>query len=332
MRVILIGRTEVLYNTALVLSEYFTICGILTAKAVKEYKKSETDFESLAKQLNCPFLLANNLNAPALEFIKTCNPDIGVSVNWVSVIGESVMKYIPLGILNCHPGNLPAYKGNAVCNWAMLRGDTEIVVTIHDMIPNELDSGDIYAQKVFLVNDNSTITDFINFWHDETPGLFLTALKGISEKSYNPIRQDDLNIQPFRCYPRLPLDSKIDWTRSAKEIHNLIRASTYPYSGAYTYIKIEDQIRKVKIWTSNIIANETKDIGTPGHIILNDRKSGESHVYTGEGILAITNLQYEDSEEIFLPGLTFKSIRIRFGIDVEQELILLWKYVYEKLG
>lgn len=332
MKVILIGRTEVLYNTALLIAERFEICGIITAKAVSEYERDENDFENLAEQLKCPFLLTSSINEVALQFIKDCKADIGVSVNWVSVIRENALKYIPLGILNCHPGNLPEYRGNAVCNWAMLRGDKNIVVTIHEMVPGELDSGDIYAQKIFEANSETTITDFIRFWKEETPQLFCEVIDGISTGTIKAIPQTEVQLPVFRCYPRLAIDSKIDWNKSAVEIHNLIRASSRPYSGAYTYLKLNEDIRKVIVWKSRVVQENSIDIGSAGHIIFNDRSTGESHIFTGVGILAITELQYEGESNTFLPGQTYKSIRMRFGIDIEQELIILRKLIYEKLG
>lgn len=330
MRVIIIGRTEVLYNSVIAIAEKHVICGIITAKASPEYSKDENDFKELARALKCPFLFTNSINLAARQFIQDCGPDIGVSVNWVSVIQPTVFEIIPFGILNCHPGDLPKYRGNAVCNWAMLNGDDKIVVSIHEMTPGELDSGDIYVQESFTIDSATTITAFVKFWETVTPGLFLQAINGIASGKIRPKSQKDFGIEPFRCYPRLPIDSKIDWNDSAINIHNLIRASAKPYSGAYTYLKVNDEIKKVIIWESTLISTSTRDMGTPGHIVFNDKHSGESHVFTGAGILGLGKLQYEN-EEVFQPGLIFKSIRIRFGIDIEYELMLLRKYLHEKL-
>jgi methionyl-tRNA formyltransferase len=133
----------------------------------------------------------------------------------------------------------------------------------------------------------------------------------------------------FRAYPRLPEYSKIDWTTSARKIHNLIRASTKPYSGAYTYLKINGEIRKLLIWESEIITEKTNDIGIPGHVIFNNTATGESHIYTGKGIIALKRVQFDGDEE-FRPGCEWKSIRMRFGIDIEQELIELNKLLKSK--
>ena len=110
----------------------------------------------------------------------------------------------------------------------------------------------------------------------------------------------------------------------------MIRASTNPYSGAFSYYKVNDEIKKVIIWKSRVIKENSIDIGTPGQIIFNDKNNGESHVLTGKGILAICDVQYEQ-ESIFHPGYKWKSIRTRFGVDIEDELIVFKKYIDEKL-
>lgn len=329
MRVLIIGRTEILYNSAVELSKSHEICGIITSKASLEYARTEQDFEQLSKDLNCPFLNCNFLNQESIEFIESCQPDVGVSVNWVSVIKEEIFNLIPNGILNCHPGNLPEYRGNAVCNWAMIREEDEIIVTIHFMDPGELDSGDIVVQEAFPVNEETTITEFVKFWETITPSLFLKALNGLESSSKKPKRQAEINLDPFRCFPRLPVDSKIDWNKSAKEINRLIHASSKPYSGAYTYQKVGDDIKKLTIWSSRLVSEDTLDIGSPGHIVYNDQNTGEAHVFTGKGIVAINSCNY-DLESVFLPGKKWKSIRMRLGIDVEQELILIRKMINDK--
>lgn len=326
MRVFIVGRTEILYDTALLLSEHFTICGIITAAASPEYARKEEDFESLSKKFNCPFRVANSINADLNKFIEETKPDIGVSINWVSVIKEDTIRLFKHGILNSHPGDLPGYRGNAIFNWAMVRHEPEIVLSVHKMEAGELDSGNIAMKKRFPINDSTTVKELVEIWNKETPGMFLEVLQQIEAGTLEEIEQNSLGQRSFRCYPRLPIDSKIDWSATAKDIHALIRASTKPYSGAYSFLKVGDEIKKLYIWESRIVADQTDDVGTPGHILLNDRKTGESYIMTGEGVLAIKSVQY-DGDEIFMPGNAWKSIRMRLGIDIESELINLYNRI-----
>jgi hypothetical protein len=74
-------------------------------------------------------------------------------------------------------------------------------------------------------------------------------------------------------------------------------------------MKIGNEIKKLFIWRSRIVSKTTEDIGVPGHIIKNDSKSGESHVLTGNGIIAIS-----------------------VAIDIEEELMALYAEVAKMRG
>ena len=89
-------------------------------------------------------------------------------------------------------------------------------------------------------------------------------------------------------------------------------------------LKVNGEIKKLLIWESRIVAESTKNIGIPGHIVVNDSITGESHIYTGKGLIALKIVQFEGENE-FTPGREWKSIRMKFGVDVEQELIALQK-------
>lgn len=324
MRVLILGRTEILYETAQLLSERHEICGIITGKAVPEYSRDEEDFRRLAEEFSCPFLCSTTIGENELAMIEKTRPDICVSLNWISIVNEDVISMIPHGILNAHCGDLPRYRGNAVINWALLQHEPFITLSIHYMTPGEIDSGPVLLQGAMDVTPETTILEVLEFWRSSTPSMFSNTLDGIEDGTINAFNQDETGKIAFRCYPRLPIHSKIDWSRSAIDIHALVRASTHPYSGAYTYLRHEGRIRKLYIWSSRVVDKDTSDLGVPGHIIRNDTQTGESHVYTGKGILAISSVQYSDVDKEFMPGKVWKSIRIGFGIDIEEELMHLY--------
>lgn len=324
MRVLIIGRAEALYATARLISKTHEICGIITAAASPEYLKNQEDFEKLAAELACPFIFTNTIDSETIAFIESAKPDIAVSSNWVSVIRQNVIDMMPYGILNAHHGDLPRYRGNAATNWILLKHETCLPLNIHVMEPGELDSGDIMVQRTVEIGETTTIKDIVDAIELNVPQMFAEALARLEDSSLVPRKQKTSGA--FRCYPRLPSYSKIDWSQSAKDIDALVRASTRPYSGAYSYMKIGNEIKKLFIWRTRIVSKTTEDIGVPGHIIKNDSKTGESHVLTGNGVIAISVAQHE-GEDDFEPGKTWKSIRMRFGIDIEEELIALYAEV-----
>jgi methionyl-tRNA formyltransferase len=324
MRITILGRSEYLYDSVELLAKHHHICGIFTAKAAPEYSRNEDDFRKLAEKLKCPYYLIKTINESVIENIHALKSDICISVNWVTTLMNDFIELFPNGVLNCHFGDLPSYRGNAVINWAILNNEKQIALTIHQMESGEIDSGNIWAKLNMKLDKNTPIKDVVDFSRKNTPLLFLEAVNSIEKKDKAPIPQSSLKQKVFRCYPRLPEYSKIDWSKSAAEIHALINASSEPYSGAYSYLKTNNAIKKIFIWESSIESESTDDKGVPGHIIHNDKKNGYSKVMTGKGILILKKVQYEN-EDPFLPGMVWKSIRMHFGIDIEEEIINLYK-------
>jgi methionyl-tRNA formyltransferase len=321
MRVAIIGRTQVLYESALRLSaQGHQICCVITAKAAPEYSRKEEDFRLLAGELGAPFLLTNTLDRP--EFEELCKGlDVGVSVNWVSVILQRHIDLFRLGILNAHHGDLPRYRGNACSNWAILNGEERITNTIHLMEGDRLDCGRIIHQHHLELNAGSTITDVYRWWEETAPDAFVQAINKLSADSGYTLRYaDPQGEESFRCYPRLPEDGYIDWTLPATRVHNLVRAVCHPFPGAYTYHLYQGEIRRLIVLKSRVLQEQTKDLAAPGHVLKNDKQTGESHVQCGEGTIALVRCRYEGEPQEFSPGERWNSIRMRLGIRAEDWL------------
>ena len=102
MKVAIIGRTEVLYDAVVLLKNNgHEIRSILTAKEAPEYSRTANDFKALAEELNVPFAQGVKI-IDHVEFLESSGAEIGVSVNYPSIIPQSLIDLFPLGILNAH--------------------------------------------------------------------------------------------------------------------------------------------------------------------------------------------------------------------------------------
>ena len=148
MNVVVIGRSDTLYNCIEHLSDNFNIVLIIISDFDQEqYHKTENDFETLSNNLNIDFIKTNNLGSVSNK-IKKYNPDIGISINWKYLISNEIINLFSKGILNAHPGKLPRYRGNSARNWALINGEKLYSQTIHFM-DNSLDSGPIFGSERF---------------------------------------------------------------------------------------------------------------------------------------------------------------------------------------
>lgn len=314
MKILVIGRSEYLYKTVLEIKDSHEILGIVTGPATPESSAKEDDFKQLAQALKCGFLLAKQINQECLDFCRSLNADIAISVNWMSVIRDDFISIFPKGVLNAHCGDLPKYRGNAILNWAILNREKDITVSVHNMVANELDIGTIWAQEKFAIEPGDYIEDLVRKMGETTPAVYAMALQNLCNNKPLKTFEEVRLAEGFRCFPRIPEDGCIDWQQSAESIERLIRASSKPYPGAFTAVVEQGTLKKLVIWKARVVDHSTPDFGVPGHVIKNCKDTGESWVYTGAGILALQEVQLGDGE-ITPPGKHFKSIRMRLGIS-----------------
>lgn len=325
MRVAALGRTKLLYDSIKHLyNKGMKIVLIATSKSSPEYSVTEKDFENLAKSIGAEFFNDVHINnSDKINMIKKLNPDIGISINWQGIINEEIIKIFPYGLLNCHAGDLPKYRGNAVANWAIINGEKEITVTIHKM-DKGLDTGDVVLKKGIPINDNTKIADIVESLENIVPIMFYDSVIGLNSGKIVPIQQDKDLKKALRCYPRIPSDSFIDWNESAEYINKLVRASSEPYSGAYTYFNK----KKLYILRSHIEKFQVPSVYIPGQVVWKKNDKGEVGIATKKDILVIEKVKIGDGEAI-LPTEVIKSLRTRLGMMLQDEIYLLWSRVNE---
>ena len=308
MNVAVIGRTEILYETVLkIISAGHMVPLIITSKEAPEYTKTAQDFEKLAEKIGAKFLLAPKLDTPEVrEVIESIEKlDIAISLNYSSVISQDIIDRFPMGILNAHGGDLPRYRGNACQAWAIINGEEHIGLCIHRMIGGELDSGDILFREYLPININTKIIECWNWMAEQVPELFLKSISRLEQDPEYILEQQSKNPgDALRCYPRLPDDGKIDWSKSNIEILRLINASNKPYSGAFC----EFNSQKMIIWDAEIYEDDEIYLSENGQVahICSD---GTVIIITGDGKLKLNKIEIDG--DVILPSQCIKSIRTR---------------------
>lgn len=263
MKIAIIGRSEILYETTLYLqkSGHEVVC-ILSEKEAPEYTKKAADFSRLAQEMDVPFGQGVNILDYAL-LITESGADIGVSVNYPAIVPQSFLDLLPLGVLNVHGGDLPRYRGNACQAWAILNGEKRIGLCVHRMIGGELDNGDIVARSYLPIDDTTKIGTVWQWMISEAPTLVRQAVERLANNpEYVLERQSKDPTAALRCYPRRPEDGRIEWSSRAIDILRLINASNKPYAGAYCYMGTQ----KLTIWDAEIINDDEIFCAIPGQI------------------------------------------------------------------
>ena len=304
MKIALIGRTEALYNTALMLlNAGHSIVAVITSKHAPEYRRTSEDFELLARTCGS-YYGKGSVITMHYDNLVACQPDIGISMNYTGILPQSVIDLFPFGVLNAHGGDLPRYRGNACQAWAILNGEDRIGLCIHKMIGDELDSGDIIAREYLPIDHNTKVGFAWDWIVERVPYLMSEAVKTLE---INPLyvleRQSDSPTPPLRCYPRTPEDGRIDWNSPSIHILRLINASNKPYPGAYCAL---DGVR-LTVWHAELLGESEDFLAIPGQVL----KIGNGHIDVAclRSKIRIRTVEYLDL--VSTPDTFLKSIRKR---------------------
>jgi methionyl-tRNA formyltransferase len=238
-------------------------------------------FESvreLAKLHEIPYL-TNDINEPEnVELLLSIAPDFILSFYYRNMIKREVLEIPSKGALNLHGSYLPKYRGRVPVNWVVINGETETGATLHYMVEKP-DAGDIVDQEKVEINFTDTALDVFN--------KVTQAAVMVIARSWPLLREGKAVRTPMDlragnyCCGRKPADGRIDWSRPAIQIYNLIRGVTHPYPGAFTCL----DGKKVIIWQA--WPHDGK--GEPGRVI----SESPLLVGTGDGLLELVSIQSE---------------------------------------
>jgi methionyl-tRNA formyltransferase len=162
--------------------------------------------------------------------LHTLAPDFIFSFYYRQLLPAEFLAAARCGALNMHGSLLPRFRGRAPVNWAVLRGASETGATLHHMV-SQPDAGDIVDQAAVPIRENDTAYDvFLRVANAAEIVLGRSLAPLIAGTA--PCIPQDLSKGEY-CGRRRPEDGRIDWSRGAREIHNLVRAVAPPFPGAF---------------------------------------------------------------------------------------------------
>jgi methionyl-tRNA formyltransferase len=163
--------------------------------------------------------------------VAAVRPDFLFSFYYRLMLKAPLLALAPQGALNMHGSLLPKYRGRVPVNWAIIHGETETGATLHYMTEKP-DNGDIVAQVAVPILPDDTAKEVFDKVTVAAELALDGALPALLAGSA-PRRAQDLRLGAY-FGGRRPEDGVIDWSKSATEIHNLVRALAPPYPGART--------------------------------------------------------------------------------------------------
>lgn len=208
-------------------------------------------------------------------------PDVIVVVAYGMFLPEPVLDYPPLGCINLHPSLLPAYRGAAPIQRAVMNGEVTTGITTM-YLSQEMDAGDIILQEEFLIAEDATTGDMAAILSEAGAALMLKTLELLNE-GRAPHRVQEHQIATY-APPICKEEERIEWQRDARGIYNQIRGMN-PKPGAYTV----HEGKNLKVWSSKLVEGDMPGC-EPGVVVELDKKAGPI-IQTGSGRLLLTEVQ-----------------------------------------
>jgi methionyl-tRNA formyltransferase len=210
-------------------------------------------------------------------------------VAYGNILSPALLDIPQKGSLNVHASLLPAYRGPAPINWAIINGETQTGVTT--MFQDQgIDTGPILLSKSTRIE---TI-DSCGILHDRLADLgaklLVETIAGLKAGTVSPKPQPEQGISYAPMLKKS--DGLIDWTRPAKELDYLVRGVD-PWPGAHTAFRGK---------TLKLFGSRTGTVqGKPGQVM--GLENGRLHVAAGEGSLVLAELQLAGQKR--LPAASF---------------------------
>ncbi|MDR6582119.1 formyltransferase [Herbaspirillum sp. BH-1] len=168
-----------------------------------------------------------------LAQVQAAQPDFIFSFYYRHMLPVEVLATARRGAYNMHGSLLPKYRGRVPINWAVLHGETETGATLHEMTVKP-DAGSIVAQTAVPILPDDTAHEVFGKVVVAAEMTLWTALPAMLA-GRTPQLPNDLSKGSYFS-GRKPEDGRIDWRRTAREVHNLVRAVAPPYPGAFEEI------------------------------------------------------------------------------------------------
>lgn len=240
----------------------------------------------LAQQYKIPVYQPATLRTEeAAELVKSLNPELIVVAAYGKILPKTVLDIPDYGCINVHGSLLPKYRGAAPIQWSVINGDQYTGVTTM-LMAEGIDTGDMLLTERTEIGPDETAGELYGRLAQIGAKLLVETVQALQDKTVRRKPQNDAEA----CYaPMLTKElARIDWSRPAQEIHNLIRGlSAWPV--AFTAF----QDKKLKIHRTAVLPGMT---GVPGTAAAED---GRLFAFCGDGrALELLEVQLEGGKRM----------------------------------
>lgn len=230
-----------------------------------------------------------------VELLHEMQPELIVVAAFGQFLSKEILELPKYGCINVHASLLPKYRGAAPIQYAIIKGEKESGVTIMQMDIG-MDTGAMLDKVIVPIEENTTMGELHDALREQGAALLLQVIDKIAAGTAVAEPQDDAQATYATLLDRSM--EHIDWSKTAQEVHNLIRGFNPAPS---TFTKLPNG-KSLKIWGSKMTGKSSA--AAAGTVIETGKHS--FFVACGEGVLEITEVQPESKKrmlaQVFLNG------------------------------
>ena len=240
----------------------YDVAGVVTVpdrKAGRGLKTVPSPVKEYAVSRGLPLLQPESLKDPGfLEALREWNADLFVVVAF-RMLPRAVWSMPPKGTFNLHASLLPAYRGAAPINWALINGETRTGVTTF-LLDEHVDTGSILFQEEVDILPDEDYGSLYSRLMETGASLVLRTVDALGSGTAVPCPQDDSDLRPWQAAaPKLNRDTgHMDWNRDAFSLHNLVRGLS-PRPGAHGTVVLDGQELELKIYRTAVLSDAETD-------------------------------------------------------------------------
>lgn len=294
MRVVFMGTPDIAATCLKkILADGFNVVGVYTQPDRPKNRGMKLAFspvKEVALEHGIPVFQPENFrDEETVQQLRSLKPDVVAVVAYGRILPQRVLDVPPKGCINIHASILPAYRGSAPYQWAVLDGLSQTGVTAMYLC-REMDAGDVIDVAKTPIGPDETAGELLDRLAVLGADLLSRTLTNIEKGTVTSVPQDS----SLATYAPM-LDKQmavIDWTKTARQVHDHVRGMN-PWPVAVT----ELGGKRFKIYTTAIIS-ETTD--RPAGTVLGLTKTGLK-IACGDGVVEIRVLQAEGGKRMAAP-------------------------------
>lgn len=266
------------------LKSNYNIVAVVTQPDREKNRKGQmlfTPVKSCAIENGLKVFQFEKIRNDGVEALKKLDADLFITCAYGQILSQEILDIPKLGTYNIHASLLPKYRGSSPVQWSLINGEEQTGITIM-RTDIGVDTGDIILENALKIEQNENAGELLQRLSALGATSILQALNLLQKGEITFTKQNEAIATHFPMVRKT--DGKLDFTKSALELHNKIRGLN-PNPGCYTFL----DNTMIKVHRAEVIENKTIKTNI-GEVIISDLKNG-LHIACGKGVLRLKEIQ-----------------------------------------